>query len=367
MTTPGQSQINQTVESISPLIINGVVKPIVDYLTSKGITITTEEICKNILLIPAKAIAAPPTTPVLMPSFLSNGNVPMATSLTSQAGGSRRGRKVAGSVSEDERCIYILTRGQHKGQLCPNPREENAPLCKQCLTKKGAAKYLNPGAQTPSGNNSGSGALPGGFLPPPVRNPHKMQAIPIKGSNNLLRTVPDGFIVEVQQDGSVVVLKIQKEENGEIRELTPEEREYAKSRGIGVLCEKNAPSIPPFPGAAPSISTSSNNQSQVPPVPDIPNIPGFQNSNTPPVPSIGNSAVPNIPQISQHIIPQMQQGPPPVPQMQPGAPPVPQIPQGPPQVPQIQQVPQMHQIPQMQGTPQMQGPPQIPQVQSMSS
>lgn len=373
MATSGQSQATQTICGISPILIRGVVEPITSYCVSKGWDITVEEICEKVLLMPSKMIA--PSTPVSMPSFLPNGNVPMASSMDNDSGSGKRGRKVAGPVPESERCPYILVRGLHKGEQCSKPREGDNAVCKDCLKKKGAAKYMSQGGQMPAAKNSGPGALPGGFVPPPVSNPNRIKAIPIKGSNNLLRTVGDGFIVQQQSDSSLLVIKVQKEEGGEVRELTSSEKEYAKSRGLSVVDTENAPSIPSFPGAAPTISTSSS--SSAPPVPDIPMIPGVNNRNTPPMPSVGHSSVPSIPQVSQNVIPQINQGPPPVPQMIEGAPPVPQIPQsmqmgqgapqmrqGPPQIPQVSQGPQ--QIPQLHEIPTMQGPPQVPQIQSMS-
>ena len=335
MTTQHQTIISQ----ISPILCSGIVAPICKYLAGKGINITCEEICQNVLMVPCTA-----QSQAQLPAFMNAGNVTPAAAIS---GKTTRGRVSKDPPTSAERCVYILTRGQHKGEQCTGRREAGSSLCKPCSKKKGATKYTTGSDAVGVGSPT---AVAGMVAPPPSSAPPKIKAVPFGNEPNMYKIVNSGYIIKKLADNSTVALN--KLVNDQIVELTDDDKRECSRLGFAIQGNSAvAPPVVPNVGAA---SVPHMTATAPPMVPQMPTMPVA--TATPSMPQIpvmpqvpvanAPSSIPQMPAVQQ-VVPTAAQPA----SAQQTVPSVPQIPtavqQTVPSVPQIPTAAQPMSIPQM--------------------
>lgn len=259
-------------QSVSSLLVNGVLTPLATWLAKeKNTTVTVDEMM-GVLNIPAQAKAMPGPAPIQMPNlpnFLAGAT---ATPATATAGGSGR-KKASGAPYNGPTCQYVFVRGAKKNQTCGEPCIENSNFCRACAKKKsagGPGTGSSANATTPAqGFAPVSGTAHVADVPTPSGDETAgLQVMALPNRPGYYRTVKEGFIIQQQPDGAIVATAI--DVNGVVRPLNDEEKRKAATLGIGVIDD---PTPAPAP-AAPAPATVK--------VPGLPAIAGF-----PQIPQLG--------------------------------------------------------------------------------
>lgn len=228
---------------------------------NKSVEITAEEIC-NALEIPFR----PPSTPgmptptnvqTVMPSMPNYFATTTTSPQKKRGGGSAASKKKKETDPNLPRCQYQMTRGDNKGKQCDNSIANDGSagsdrFCKACLKKSAVQSKL----KGPAGKDTVQApTLPGGSLavPPAEEQPQgDLNVIKMNDHPGLYREETHGFIVQPQNDGSVLVLHMDDGQGG-FRALTENEKTIALGMGLIVPTDTakvnvvNIPSVPSIP------------------------------------------------------------------------------------------------------------------------
>lgn len=251
---------NQTFESqahqgFADLLRTAVFPAIVQGFTQKGVATSIDELSQMCKL---QAPAQRPTG--LTSSFSGPPAVPGMTGMpfgapVPNASGRSTTKK---QVDPSNACLYKLTRGANKGQLCGKPRTDDL-FCKDCAKKSTAEKQrqelmANGGVPTssqpaaggfPPGMNQFAGQMMGGLgggIPPVSGMPAVSQAPKtdrtlnvVEVSTGIYRDVNKNYMIKNgTQPGSYVCFGVQ-DANGKTVPLNAQQIEDCKSMGLSYV------------------------------------------------------------------------------------------------------------------------------------
>jgi len=156
---------------LSELLKLNVIKPIINYLYTKGIECTDEELWEVLKLEPQSI------------SKNSMGSTPP----NYQGKQDRRSRKINLEIPEDQRCKYIFIKGLNIHKQCIEKAENGNIFCKYCKDKKSAKEQEEKYVSTTGETKTESGVK---------GTPSKPKST--KSIN--LRTVKGGLCIESKHD-----------------------------------------------------------------------------------------------------------------------------------------------------------------------
>lgn len=197
--------MNTTLEKISPIIVDGIVNPIVKYLLSKGITVTTQELL-NALQVPVTIVAPPP--------------IQVASSSSSGETISKARKRTVTDTDPDTHCKYVFTRKTkeyEKGQQCNKPCVMGQEFCPDCITRKIPSKKKED--------------LP---AEKPAKKELQVEVVPLTDKPGFFREVNNNFYIQRMDNNQAMVLGV-FDESDRIRTLTNEEKGIAFEKGFKVV------------------------------------------------------------------------------------------------------------------------------------
>lgn len=241
---------------------------------NKSVDVTCEELCgifdidiKNRQTSSSNQISS--QTAVIPGYFTGTGS-----STPKRRGGRRPKVKDPNAVI----CCYIYTRGKRDGKQCTDPVLDNGSpgsdkYCKTCIKKAGVQKCIAEGGSGSSSNKVAPPVLPGNkvVIPEETKKSTPLNVVPVPGTDDMFKTVGEGFIVQSHKDGTIVAIAKEDDDNGVHRPLTTEEKVYIQQtyEGMSVLAS---------PESSPeNINPQSIEVPQIPQVSDIPQIPNVPN------------------------------------------------------------------------------------------
>lgn len=213
-------------DQISPILKKGVLEPIVEYLNSKGMMVTVQEL-SNVLLLPTKQVQPP-----AIPNFATVAAPPPAA---------KREKKPVQEIDPTRTCQYRYnrkTKEYEKGELCKNQCVVGHDYCPDCLKKMSKTKDAGTGGAGPS--DAEGAAAP---TKKEVKKDQQIEVVAIQNQPGFFREVVHNFYLERQTDNTVFVIGV-FDDNDDVRPLTDDEKKIAFQKGFKVREEIRTPELP---------------------------------------------------------------------------------------------------------------------------
>lgn len=363
-----ESNITTFINGCSDLLTNTIIDPIVQYLQSKDIQVSVEEL-KQVLNLPTTVrstyIPAPTSHVSTMPMAFGGAVVPpMAASVAPT--NLKKNTTTNPQSSTGQSCVYQLKRGAQRGAYCGKQVVAGSEYCtshlkRPSLVKEGMIRNgALPGVAPSMGSIPGMSGVPSGYTPPSQSNQStssSLTVVPYDESRGLFKEPVHSFIVCRTDDGRVICIGKLIEDDNQIVPLNETEKITALNLNLVVndqkITQNNTsntqtessndlspitqssqvvPSIPVIPSS--QVAPSSQGVPSIPVTPSIPVIPSSPASTSSPVISeTPKQSTPSIPKAVLSAIPSA------IPTIQSKQGITPLLPAGTPSIPQIPSLP----------------------------
>lgn len=224
--------MNTTLESMSPILVEGVLVPLATYLRSKGVEITVEEMAQA-LLLPIRPAVQPP---VVAPPAVEKIAIPATRTRTAR-------EKSAVVLDTEKTCQHVYTRKTkqyEKGQICGKPALQGGDYCPECAVRK--KKSLPAGAGSDIASNassngkekassSGAGDSGSNSTSSSIRKERQIAVEPMEDRPGFFREIGNNFYLEKASDNTLYVHGV-FDDSDEVRPLNETEKRLALDMGL---------------------------------------------------------------------------------------------------------------------------------------
>lgn len=227
-----QSNKEALFSEFSGFIEKYVLQPIVDYALQKGDNYTVEELSAVLDLPTKSSLNLPATRPVVgvtIPSAVSPSGGKTAVT----------GKRTTKSISDDQKCLYVFTKGKRGGEGCSSRRREGHLTCgtHQKYEDKVRSTAPNPISSVPpiSAPLTGPSLPNGNKIVTPLPTPPQVKITVSSIGDGFFYEPNSNIIIRQGPDKTHVACGDYDKESQTIMPLTEAQIEYCISRNIAYV------------------------------------------------------------------------------------------------------------------------------------